>query len=141
MSLSPCLLLLRFQMNPCYGAVTQTSEHSHDHFSLAAENTGIFKDPKELRCFLFFSHILHPEHSFPFLTFLPSLKSVTLSSLLPQTFPYSISPQKRAGLPGTSNKHDLTNYNKIRHIRSYQDWIRQPRRGKSFPKADKRGRA
>lgn len=94
-----------------------------------------------MRCFLFFSHILHPKHSFPFLTFLPLLKSVTLSSLLPQTFPHSISPQKRAGLPETSNKHGLTSYNKIRHIRSYQDWIRQPRRGKSFPKADKRGRA
>ena len=47
-------------------------------------------------------------------------------SLLPQIYPpFS---QRRAGLPGTSNKHRIINYNTTRHIPSCQGWARQSSR-------------
>jgi hypothetical protein len=57
---------------------------------------------------------------------------------VPLLFPrYTLSPQRIAGLPGTSTKHTITNYSKTRHISSHQGWTRHSSRRKSVPQIGK----
>lgn len=64
----------------------------------------------------FFSHILHPEHSFPSRLYSQSLPaSPPLSSRsIPPLF-----PSENCSPPGISAKHDVSMYNKTRHKPSY----------------------
>ena len=81
-----------------------------------------------------FSHILHPDLSFPF------SKSLLPTSTLPKIHCSSLSLQKRAGLPGISTEHGITGYNNTRHNPSYQVWTKQINRRKGVPRAGKRVR-
>lgn len=62
--------------------------------------------------FLKFSHILHPDQSFPSLPSSPTDNFPTL--------PRSLFLQKRAGLPEISTEHSITSFSKTRHKPSYQ---------------------
>lgn len=77
-----------------------------------------------LYIYLFFSHILTA------VSCLSSPSSPSLTHLpLPQIYSSSISLQeKKAGIPGISTKHGITNCNKTRHISSYQCWTRKSSR-------------
>ena len=77
--------------------------------------------------FQFFSHLFHPDCSFPFLPSLSSLPKISPSVLF----------QKRTGLPGTLIKYGIKCYNKTSHILLHQGWIRQPSRRKGFHKQAK----
>lgn len=59
----------------------------------------------------FFSHIIHPNYSFP------SLHTSQCPPIfpLPQLYSSSIFLQERADLPEISIEHDITGYNKTRH--------------------------
>lgn len=53
---------------------------------------------------------------------LPPLLQVSPSIFpFPQIQPLSVSPQKRAGLPGTLPKHAITSYCLTRHVKAEQD--------------------
>lgn len=78
----------------------------------------------------FFSHILHPNHSFPFLL---SSQSLSSTSHLPQIHSSSVSLQKRAD-------QLLDSYSTTRHIPSYQVWKWQLSRTKRVPQTGKRVR-
>lgn len=82
--------------------------------------------------FLFFSHTLHRDQNFPTRFFFPH------PSPLPEIYP--LCSQKRAGLPGTSTKHDIICYNNTRHKPLHEDWTRWPSRKKRIPQVDKRVR-
>lgn len=55
------------------------------------------------------------------------------NSSLPQINSTSVSPQKRANLPGINTKHGKIGYNKSRHTRSNQSRMRQLSRRKKGP--------
>jgi hypothetical protein len=76
---------------------------------------------------LFFSHTLHPIHSFSSLLLPYPLQPHPLT-ILSHTFPF----KKRIGLPKISNKHGVSSCNKSRHFPKYYAWIRQMRRKKGF---------
>lgn len=59
---------------------------------------------------------------------------------LPKIHSSSVLPQKRAGLPGISTKHDITSYKKNTQEPSYQAWAKQPSRTKMVLRVDKRVR-
>lgn len=69
-----------------------------------------WQDLLKISCFFFFS---------PFFSY-----SLILTAVSPPSFPSSESPLPLP--PGTSTKHSVTSYNKIRHITSHQSWMRQP---------------
>lgn len=82
--------------------------------------------------FLFFSHLLCPDQSFPSLLFPAAPPPLSSRSIPP------LSPQKRAGTTGKSTKHSMTNYDKFRHITSHQGSTRQQSGRKRVPQSGKR---
>lgn len=54
--------------------------------------------------------------------------------------PPPTSSQKRAALPGTSNRYSIGSYGKTRHISSHRSWWRQHSRKKRVPWVGKRVR-
>jgi hypothetical protein len=86
--------------------------------------------------YLFFSHILNPDHNFFSLLYSQSF----FTSSLPQIHSSSVSLQKRAGLSRLSTKHGIKSDNMTRYISSYQSWIGYSIRRKDIPKAGKRVR-
>lgn len=58
---------------------------------------------------------------------------VPLLPTIPHRYIVLDSLQKRGGLQGMSTKHDITSY-KTRYKPSYQDWTRQPSKGRRVPR-------
>lgn len=97
--------------------------------------------------YLVFCMYLVPWYVSFIILLLPYILSCSFSSLFSsQSLPLptsslsdnsSVSLQKRAGLPGMSTKHGLTEYSKTQHKHSYQDWTRLPGSRKRVPSAGK----
>lgn len=85
---------------------------------------------------LFFSCILHPNHSLPFIHFPQWLPTIT-SSTLPYILLSCFSSENSSPSAREINQIKQTNYNKTRHTSLHQGWLRQSRRRKRDLRASK----
>lgn len=99
-------------------------------FTYNLENLQINLFIKNCFLYLFFLHILHLNHSFP----------SPLSSQSCRPHPLFLTSLCLLSLKKRASLSMILSYNKTRHTRSYEDWMRQFSMRIRFPKADKRVR-
>lgn len=101
---------------------------------LSAWITGVYHYTQHINYFLnFLIQYIPSEVSPPF-----SPHTAPPNFSFPPSTPFSVSLQKREGLPGISTKCAITRDSKTRHKSSYQDLARQPNRRQSAPRVSKR---